>query len=145
VPAKAERVAQGGIDCCGAGGVGHVVQIALRVGRVQIDGGREQSVLDRQDTYGSLDCARAAEQVTELRFAAADGQAVGVLTEDLLDRLCFGNITDRRACTMRVDVVYIGGGKVGVGEGKLHRSRCAFAALWGLGDVEAVGTQPVAH
>ena len=61
--AESERVRQGGTDLHPARGVGHVVQVALRIGIIEIDRGRGNLVADRKRAGDRLDSAGGTEQV----------------------------------------------------------------------------------
>src|SRR6185436_4391912 len=78
-PAEAEGVGQGRLDLDPAGAVGDVVEVALRVGLVDVDGGREDAARERERGVRGLDRARRAETVPRHRLRGADGDARGVL------------------------------------------------------------------
>src|SRR6185295_15086929 len=65
-----ERVVHGGF----ARNVGHVVQIALRIGVKLIDGRRQDLVAQRQHADAGLQTARAAQQVAGHGLCGADGE-----------------------------------------------------------------------
>jgi hypothetical protein len=68
VPTKPERIADGDVDGAGTGSVGHIVEVAFGIGSVQIDGRREEIVLNSEDTDDRLDGTCSTDQVTELRL-----------------------------------------------------------------------------
>src|SRR6185312_14505915 len=49
-------------------------------------------------------CTRRAEGVSHHRFCRGDGELVGMIAEDRLDRLRLGKISERRRGSVRVDV-----------------------------------------
>src|SRR5207245_2157331 len=63
VSAEAERVAHGGADRDLARDVGDVVQVALRIGILVVDGRRQHAVLDGLDAGDRLDPATRPQQV----------------------------------------------------------------------------------
>ena len=50
-----------------------------------------------------------AQQVADHALGAADRQPMGVSAEYLLDRLSFGNVAQRRARAVGIDVVHVFG------------------------------------
>ena len=105
VAAEAEGIAHGHVDAGLARLVRHVVEVAGRVGIVEIDRGRQDVVLDRLDAENELRRARRAEQVPGHRLGRADGQLLRVVAEDGLDRLGLGHVADRRRGAVGVDVI----------------------------------------
>src|SRR5437588_7949773 len=65
VAAEAEAVGDCPADTRLASLVRHVIEIAVRVGRLVIDGRVNQAALDRQGGRDQLDAARSAEQVAD--------------------------------------------------------------------------------
>src|SRR5581483_3765558 len=76
VAAEPERVRDGHLDVLLPCLVRHVVQIALRVGVVEVDGRRDQPAVEGHHAGGGLDGARRAEQVPVHRLGRAHGQLV---------------------------------------------------------------------
>ena len=66
--AKAERVGKRVIDAHGTGVVGHIVEIALRIGNLVVDGGRGDLIADREHSDAGFEAASAAEQMTGHRL-----------------------------------------------------------------------------
>src|SRR5579884_1421195 len=54
VPAEPERVGDGHLDARRTGPVGHVVQVTLGVGMIEVDGGRDEAVPDGEDAGRGL-------------------------------------------------------------------------------------------
>jgi spermidine synthase len=66
--AKSERVREGVIDRHGTPHVRHVVEIALGIGLVEVDGRRSDLMVDRQRGYARLEPAGGAEQMARHRL-----------------------------------------------------------------------------
>src|SRR5487761_217015 len=81
VAAKAERVRDRHLDLNLARRVGDVVEVALRVGLIQVDRGREHATVQGQHAGRGLDRAGRAEQVAVHRLGGADGELLRVRTE----------------------------------------------------------------
>ena len=105
VPAETEAVGEDPAHPCLACLVRHVVQIASGIGRLVVDGGVDQAVLDGQGANDQLYATAGPERVTKHALGAAHGESAGVIAEDLLDglRLCF--VTQRGAGPVSIDVL----------------------------------------
>ncbi len=68
---------------------GHVVEVALGIGIVEIDRGRHDLVLQRFDANGHFDRAGRAEHVAGGALGGTDRKFLRVLAEDGLDGLRF--------------------------------------------------------
>src|SRR5262245_28458055 len=73
-PAEAEGVVQRHLDRLLAGLVRDVVEIALRIGRLVVDGRRHDVARDRQRRDGRLQAAGRPQQVAGHRLGRAHGQ-----------------------------------------------------------------------
>src|SRR5438132_13318666 len=82
VAAEAEGVGHGGADGDAAGGVGDVVEIALGVRVLVVDGGGDDAIADRLDAEDGLDGAGGAKEVAGHRLGRADGDTVGVVAKE---------------------------------------------------------------
>ena len=89
--------------------VGHVVQAALGVGVVEIDGGRKLLVDERQHGDAGFESAGAAEQMAGHGLGAADLELVaqGVLAEDQLNGARFVAVAGRGGGGVGVDVAHL--------------------------------------
>ena len=96
VAAEAEAVGDGVADAGLAGAVGDVVEVAVGVGVVEVDGRVDDPGLDGQAQAISSTPPLAPEQVADHALGAADGQLAGVVAEDLLDGLGLGHVAQRR-------------------------------------------------
>src|SRR5216684_3393585 len=94
VPAEAERVRQRHLDVGFARLVGHVVEVALWVGLVEVDRGRQQAAIQGEDASSGLDGAGGTKQVPVDRLGGADRKLVRVVTEHCLDRFGLGDVTE---------------------------------------------------
>ena len=81
-----------------------VVEVALRVGVAVVDRRRQQLVVERERAHHRLDRPRGAEAVAGDGLRRGDGERVGVVAEDLLDRARLGRVAERRRGAVRVDV-----------------------------------------
>ncbi len=145
VAAETEAVRHGCRQAALAGFVGRVVQVAGRVGFVQIDRRWDHAVAEREHCEHEFHSAAGAQQVAELAFGAGDAEAMSVVAEDSLDRDRFGLIAQRRAGAVRVDVANVAGVELGVAQGGLHRPSGATSFGVGLGNVAGVGTGAIAE
>ena len=73
VAAEAERVVDDGVHLHFARGVGHVIQITFGIGRLVIDGRRDDAVFDGQRADGHFHRARRAEHVAGRALGGTDG------------------------------------------------------------------------
>src|ERR1700690_2072277 len=70
--AEAEAVADGRLHAALAGLLWSVIQIALRIGRIQVDRGRDHTIAKGQDAENQLDTAARPKQMTDLALRAGD-------------------------------------------------------------------------
>ena len=81
-----------------------VVEVALGVGLAVVDRRRQDAVVEREHAHHRLDRAGRAEGVAHHRLRRRDRELVGVVAEDVLDRLRLGRVAERRRRAVRVDV-----------------------------------------
>ena len=93
---------------------GDVVEVALGIGLVEIDRGRDQIAVDGQGRDDRFHAAAGAEQMAELALGGADGQLFGVVAEGGLDGLGLGQVAQRRAGAVGVDVIDVIGVDAGI-------------------------------
>src|SRR5690606_8851860 len=105
--AKTKGVRYHHVDLGVPGFVRHVIQVAFRVGVVQVDRGRQHLVADGENREYGLGHARSAEQVTRHGFSRAHGELTGGITERALDRDGFADIAGRRRGAVRIQVINI--------------------------------------
>src|SRR5205814_583018 len=72
------------------------VQVAGRVGTLEVDGRGEPAPLHGERANRRLDRAARAKRVAVVALGAADAEPVGVLPEDLLDRRRLRRVVERR-------------------------------------------------
>src|SRR5262249_23438236 len=144
--AEAERVPERVVHIRFARDVGHVVQIALRIGMKLIYGRRQDLVAQSQRADACLQTARAAKQVAGHGFRGADGKFLArrPFTEKPFHRGGFDDVADRRRSTVGVDVADIVGGKLGVFKSRAHDAERAVAVFDGLRDVVRVAGHAIA-
>ena len=80
--AEAEGVIEDGVDLHFAGFVRGVIQVARGIGVIQIDGGRNDAVLDRLDADDAFDRAGGAEHVAQSTLGGGDDQFFRVIREN---------------------------------------------------------------
>src|SRR5207244_11270729 len=90
------------------------VQVAGRVGTLEVDGRGEPAPLHGERANRRLDCAARAERVAVVALGAADAEPVGVLPEDLLDRRRLRRVVERRRGPVGVDVAHLAGCDAGI-------------------------------
>src|SRR5882724_12364131 len=96
----AERIFHGGF----ASMVGHVVEVALGILVVEVDGGREALIAQRQHSDAGFESAGAAEQVPGHGLGRADSNFLDVFSEEILDGMRLEDIADRRRSPVCVHV-----------------------------------------
>ena len=123
-----------------------VVEVALGVRRLLVDRRRHLAVARRQDAEDRLDRAGRAEAVAGGALRRGDRCRVGLLlAERELQHTRLGRVADRRRGAVRVDVVDLGRVDPRVGERHPHRAGRVLAGRVGLGHVQRVGGDAVAH
>src|ERR1700736_4479331 len=85
VPTKSKTVAHRRAGLPLAGFVGHVVEIALWIGVLIVDGGPDPARLERLDAGQALERARRAEHMTGHALGRRDDQVPRVLAKDVID------------------------------------------------------------
>src|SRR3954447_6327800 len=93
---------------CLAGPLGHVIQIALRVGRLVVDRRRQYTATYRFDTHDRLDGTRSAEQVADVRLRRGHRGRRRRAVEHLLDRVGLDLVVERGRGAVGVDVAHVG-------------------------------------
>src|SRR6266550_3762904 len=66
--------------------VRHVVEVALRIGRLVVDRRWQDAVLDDQRADRCFQSAGRAEKVARHRLGGADGELVSLIAKNRLDR-----------------------------------------------------------
>src|SRR6266571_3469486 len=91
-PAEPERVGEHHVRCRRSAIAAQAVQVAGRVGTLEIDGGGEPAPLHGERANRHLDRAARAERVAIVALRPADAEPVGVVAEDVLDRRGLGRV-----------------------------------------------------
>jgi hypothetical protein len=109
--------------------MGDVVEVAGRIGIVEIGGWRDHLALQGHDGDACLQPARPAQQVAGHGLGRADQQfSTGrVFTEEGLDGRGLQGVPQRRRRGMGVYIVHHGGFQFGAAQGILHRPQTALA------------------
>ena len=136
--AEAEGVVGRGVDLYFAGFVGDVVEVAVRVRGLVVDGRWYGVALERLAADGHLHGTSGPEHVAGGTLGGANDEASGMLAEYRLDGLCFAYVALWRGCAVRVDVGNILWIESAGGQSNPHRSRTTFASGGGGGHVVGV-------
>ena len=115
-----------------------VIQIAAVVRVVEIDRWRHHRVCNGSNCGNKLHTTARAQGMPRTTLCTADDQLVGVLAEDLLNGSRFREVTDRRTCTMGVDVVDFRRRDRGIFQRKAHGHSGARPVFHRLGNVVSV-------
>lgn len=99
---------------------GDVVQVKLRVGAVQVEGGRNHPVVASQGRKCCFQGAGGPQQMSRGPFSGRDGQALEVLLEEPLDGGVFGSIAQRGGGGVSIHVRYFCRTDAGVAESRGH-------------------------
>lgn len=103
--AEAEVVAESNVNFRFASDVWDIVQIALGILLIEVDGRWDDVVFHRHQTGGDFHPTGCAKKVSGHGFGGADDEAVfGVITEGALDSFGFANIAEASGGAMGVDV-----------------------------------------
>src|SRR5206468_10061620 len=86
-----------------ASDAGDVVEVALRIGHVEIRRRWNGVVADGEQGDRELERAGAAEEVAVHRFRGADGQAPRALTENALERVRLRDVVEHRGRAVSID------------------------------------------
>src|SRR5688572_12015499 len=138
VPAEAERVRDGDADGLCDAAVVRVIQVALGVGRREIDGGRDAAFLADEHGDDGLHATGGAEQMARHRLRAAHHDVVGVLTEEGFHGVRLAAVVQRRGRAVCVDVIDVSALEPGVVERGAHGELCARAFGRGCGEVISI-------
>src|SRR5580700_10900775 len=103
--AEGEGVGERGAQRLPARLVGHVVEIAGRIGAEVVDGRRNDAVAQRHDDRNRLERAGGAERVSHHRLRRRDGEPPGVRAERRVQRRGLGRVVGGGTGAVRVDMV----------------------------------------
>ena len=105
---------------------------------VEVDGRRRRAVMQRQDGEDRLQRTGAAEQVPGRALGGRDGDRLEVIAEHAAHRVVLGDVADRRAGGVGVDVDDVGELGVGLLHRRDHRASGGRSLGVGGGDVVRV-------
>ncbi len=86
-----------------------VIQIAIGIGRLQVDRWRNHMVQQRLHGDHQFDASAGSESMSQLALGTGNADRPGMVLKDMLDGQGFGFIPQRRAGSVSVDIVDIGG------------------------------------
>src|SRR5580658_6129818 len=135
--AEREGIRERELDGGWAGDVRDHVEVAGRVGLVEIGGGWQDSISQGEQRGGRLDGAGRAEGMAVHGLGGAHPEPIRVLAKDLADGRGFGGIVGYRRGAVRVDVADVVWLSPSVGNSGAHGSGSAIRRR--LGDMESVG------
>ena len=127
VTAEAERIGDGDAHWRVYCNVGGDVQIAVGVGLLVADGGRDDFLAGRHGAGDGLNGCRAAQQMTGHRLGRGHMHALCRLAQRLPDGDGLVLLIERRGRAMRVDVVDILRRQSGILDRAQNGSRCRVA------------------
>src|SRR5215831_3753747 len=107
--------------------IGHVIKIALGIGLLEVNGGRQCLVAQRQHANAGLQSTRAAKQVAGHGFRRTHRHFPSTLAENALERARFNDVADGRGSSVGVHVTDVIGRKLGVFERRHHHPIRAVA------------------
>lgn len=143
---EAEVVAEGNVHFGFASDVWHVVEIALGIGLVEVDGRWDDAVFHRHQASGDFDATCCTKKVTSHGFRRAHDQAVfSVISEGSLDRFGFADVAETGGGAVGVDVADFIRVDLAMLEGHGHAARSAFTFGVGRGHVIGIGAESVAN
>ena len=135
---EAERIRQGGAEG-GPAGFADEVEGAGRVRRLHVDTGRQKPAPQRHQADDGLDRAGTAQQVADPALGAADADAAHRLTGPALNGEGFGDIVQRGAGAVGIDIIDFVRTKPGHGTGGGHAGEGGISLGMRLGEVMQVG------
>ena len=121
----------------------HIVQVALGVGNVQIDGGRRDLIAQGQHRDSGLQAARAAQQMAGHGFGGADGELISVLAKDALERGGFNTVAHFGGGAVRIHIVDLFGFNAGVLNRQAHHAERSIAVYRRAGDVIGIAAHAI--
>ena len=101
---ETEGVGKHDIDVSGTTDVRDVIEIATLFGVFEINGRRDNAVVDGESGSYSFDPTGTAEEVSSHRFGGTDSDFIGVIAEGFFDGGGFGRIVDRGAGAVSIDI-----------------------------------------
>lgn len=99
--------------------VRYVIQIALGIRMIEVDGWRRDLSFQSLNAEHRLNPAGCSQQMSQLTFGAGNCEGVGVLSEDRADRVGLSHIAQRSTGSVSIDVVDVVRFQSGIGDGRL--------------------------
>ena len=137
-PPEPEGVGQDDPHIRLAGLVGHIVQVALRVGVFIVDGGVDRPIDYGPDAGHRLKRPRRPQGVAYHRLGGADGDLVSLLSEQAPNGGSLHGIVKERGCAVGIDVVNLLQAHSGVLQSPTHRHDRTLARLLRMDGVECI-------
>src|SRR3990172_12691718 len=107
----------------GAGLVGNVVEVAVGIADLVVDGRRNGSMAHSQYGDDRLDRPGPSEDVASHRLRRGDWHPISILAESELDGGGLGRVLGHGRSAVGVDVADLGGPDAGIFHGSDHRPR----------------------
>lgn len=107
---EAEWVGESHSASAGAPGLccaGHIVQVKLWFGAVQVEGGRQDAVVTREGSEGGLQRSSRSQQMTARSFSGGHGQWVRMLPKQSLNGSVLRGVSERRGSGVSVDIRHV--------------------------------------
>src|SRR5262245_41969397 len=92
------------VDTLGSTGALDVIQVACRIGCLEVDRGGEPFMREAECADGGLNGPRGTQCVAVVPLCAAHWERVGTIPEGLFDRQCLRRIVERCRASVRVDI-----------------------------------------
>ncbi len=141
--AEAEGIGENGVEF-GIAWCADEIELAGGIGLADIEAGGEDAVLESEQADCGFDGSGAAEEVAHCGFGGGDGDVFGVIAGPSGDGVGFGDVVERGAGAVGVEVLHLRGGNVGLPGGGGHGADGGEAFGVGLGEVMEVGGDAVA-
>src|SRR4051794_36290870 len=110
--------------------IGDVVEVALGIGLLEVDGGRYLSVLHGDERGSDTGSATCALRVADLGFQSRHRDVVGVVAESELERARLDAVVEFGGRAVQVDIIHVGGGDACVRHCHANCARRFFATFF---------------
>src|SRR5437879_2748610 len=109
--------------------MGSVVEIAIRIGKFNVESGRNFAVLHGNQSSGDAGRATGALGMSNLRLQGRHRHLVGVLAEREFERTSLNAVIQLGGSAVQVDVVNVGGRDASFTHGKSDGARGLLTAF----------------
>ena len=123
----------------------HVVEVALGIGVIEVDGRRRHLITQRKNAENTFDYAGGTQQVAGHRLGRAHRETCGMSPKSLFDRDGFRAISEHGRGRVGVQILDCRRIEPRIAQGIAHREGCAGAILGGRGDVVRVSAHAEAN